>query len=321
MSERKPVTRVTKHRSSKIAISVVGHLLATSTFFVVFASFFFTEHSLGLLKVGINDAALRPDIVGPALLIFGLSGCAWALLFIIYRLAKTHVQRPKHVALKKARGTIIAETLIVLPVFFMLTFGLAQMALTSIAGLLTTLASYEITRGLAVWSVEEGNSRSPGGNVSASHIRDKMRLQAAAVIAPATPEISQTVHCNLGPAQQMITGMAGAGFVPAATGQGTVFSMAEAYGHRTFAERGPSKLASAYCAIDVQWTDVTTDPTYVERDTFTSTLRYTHPAAMPVVAWVFASDPNSPPWSTPYTSIIERKYTMTTYLTPNDRLP
>lgn len=322
MSERKPVTRVTKHRFSKIAVSVAGHLLATSTLFVTFGSFFFTEHSLGLLRAGVQETSLRADVLGPAVLVFGLAGCAWALMFIMYRLARGHFKRPKHVALKKAKGTIIAETLIVLPTFFMLTFGLAQMALTSIAGLLTTLASYEVTRGLAVWSVEEGQNRSPGGTVTAAHIRNKMRLQAAAVIAPATPEMSQLRTCpGITMANRMVSGMQDAGLAGTATGQGSVFSMAEAYGHRTFEERGPSKLISAFCATNVMWTSVNSDPTYTGRDTFTSTVQYVHPAAMPVVAFVFASDPNTPPWVTPYTSIIERKYTLTTYLTPNDELP
>jgi hypothetical protein len=316
MSERKPTKRF-----SKIAVSVCGHLIATATFFALFSSFFFTEQSFGLLGVGLRDEALRPDIVGPAVLLFGLAGCAWALMFIIYQLAKSHLHQTKHVQLKKARGSVITETLVVLPVFFMLTFGLAQMALNSIAGILTTLASFEVTRTLAVWAVEEGNNRSPGGQVTRAHITQRARLQAAAIIAPATPEISTAVPCSLGPATQMLQGLTGLGISAAPVGQGSVFSMAEAFGHRTFAQRGPAKLAGAYCATQVTWTPVDSSPITTERSSFTSTLRYNHPVALPVVGLVFARNYGAGPWQTPYVSTIERTYRLTTYVTPNDRLP
>lgn len=323
MSERNEVTpRVTKHRFSKLAAAVGGHFLASTTLFAGFSAMFFTEQSFGLLSVGFNDAALRPDVIGPMVLIYGLAACAWALMFIIYKMFRANMSRPKHVQLKKARGTIIAETLIVLPVFFTLTFGLAQMALNSIAGLLTTLASYEVTRTLAVWAVEEGNARGGSGNVSRQHIEERARLVAAGVIAPATPEASVASPCQRGSAlPQMLDGMVAAGLAPDQIGQGSVFSMSEAYGHRRFALRGPSKLVGAYCAISVNWTNVDTDPTSTGRSQFTSTLEYNHPAVMPVVAWAFAKNPGAGPWLTPYVSTISRSYQMTTYLTPNVWLP
>lgn len=325
MSAQKRVpTRRIKHRFSNIAIAACGHLLASVTLFVAFSASFLTERSAELLGVGLQDAALRTDVVGPLVLNLGLASCVWAMVFIIYKLARTRISQPKHVVLKKAKGTVIAETLIVLPVFFCLTFGLAQMALSSIAGLLTTLATYEVTRGLAVWSVEEGNARRvPGGNVTRAEIVDRMRLQAASIIAPATPEFSQGAGCLVGPAAQaMLLGMTRVGLLsPVATGQGEVSSMAEAFGHRTFAERAPTKLIAAYCAVQVNWTGVNPDPEENRRSEFTATLRYQHPVAMPVIGIVFTDGQGSGPWQTPYVSTIERSYSMTAYLSPNDELP
>ncbi len=324
MSERKPMTpAVTKHRFSKIAASVCGHLLATTTFFVLFSSLFVTEQSLGLLKVGVRDEMLRPDIMGPGVLLFGLAGCVWALAFIIYQLAKSHMTQAKHVSLKKARGTVITETLVVFPVFLCLTFGLAQMAMNSIAGILSTLASYEVTRTLAVWAVEEGNNRSPSGTVSREHIRDRARLVAASIIAPVTPELaSGLTGCSQGSAlPSMLQGLVGAGLAPAAAPALQIKSMAEGYGASRFIVRGPTKLSLAYCAIDVTWTNVNTDTTFVGRSPITASLAYNHPISMPAVGWVFATDPGAGPWATPYVSIIRRQYRMTTYLTPNTYLP
>jgi hypothetical protein len=119
----------------------------------------------------------------------------------------------------------------------------------------------------------------------------------------------------------MLQGLIGLGISAAPVGQGSVFSMAEAFGHRTFAQRGPAKLAGAFCAIDVDWTAVNSDPTNTNRSPITSTLRYNHPVAMPVVGFVFARNYGAGPWLTPYVSTIERTYRLTTYVTPNDRLP
>lgn len=325
MSERKPVTsQVTKHRFSKIVASVCGHLLATLTLFAAFTSLFLTEQTLGLMKIGVMDEALRPNIVGPAVLILGLAGCAWALMFIIFQLAKSHVQRPKHV-LKKARGTVITETLVVLPAFFLLTFGLAQMAINSIAGILSTLASYEVSRSLTSWSVEEGNNRAPGGAPNHTYIQQKMRLHAAMVIAPVTPEFSQAAPCNLPfSVTSALDGIRGIGTNSwgSTSGQGRVFSMAEAFGHRTFAERGPSKLAGAYCAIQVNWTNVNPDTTSTLRSDFTTRLDYYHPAAMPIIGWIFTNTGGGThPWATNNVTRIERSYRLRTYVTPNTFLP
>lgn len=323
MSERNGSTRVVgKHRLSKIAASAAGHLMATLVFFTVFLSFFLTEHTLGLVQVGLTDTLLRENVATPLVLLFGLAACAWALTFIIFRLGRLHMAQAKVVKLKKARGTIIAETLIVLPVFFLLTFGLAQMAMNSIAGLLTTLASYEATRSLAVWAVEEGHNR-VGGTATRGLITEKARLAAAKVIAPAVPELaSGLAGCQEGQSlPAMRAGMVAAGFVSVPVPEPSVWSMNEAYGQSRFLTRGPTKLTLAYCATQVNWTSVDTDTTSVERSTFTTTVRYNHPAVMPLVGPIFARNPGVGPWATPYVTTMERQYRYTTYLTPNTFLP
>ena len=320
MSERQQVTdKVTKHRLSRIFFAALAHLMAVTTMFGLFMSMFLTEHTLGLMKVTFRDPQLQSDVAGQALLLFGLASCVWALMFIIYKLIRSRADQPKHVQLKKARGTVITETLIVFPVFLCLTFGLAQMALTSIAGLLGTLASFEVARSLAVWAPEENN---PHSGVSRNQIRTKMRLKAALTIAPATPEFSQATPCFLpGDVTSALAGMGSAGLLPAPVGQGSVYSMAEGFGDRAFALRGPTKVVGAFCNIDVAWTGVLTNGQATGRNWFTTTMTYHHPAAMPVVAWVFASNPGAGTWSTPYVSTMTREYRLRQYLSPNNRLP
>lgn len=323
MSERNGSTQVVgMNRLSRIAASAAGHFMATLVFFTVFISFFLTEHTLGLVQVGLTDTLLRENVVTPLVLLFGLAACAWALTFIIFRLGRMHVHQVKVVKLQKAKGTIIAETLIVLPVFFLLTFGLAQMAMNSIAGLLTTLASYEATRSLAVWSVEEGHNR-VNGTATRGLITEKARLAAAKVIAPAVPELaSGFTGCQEGASlPAMRAGMVAAGFLNVPVPDASVWSMNEAYGTSRFVTRGPTKLSLAYCATEVTWTPVNTATTSVERSTFTATVRYHHPAVMPLVGPIFARNPGAGPWATPYVTTMDRQYRYTTYLTPNTYLP
>lgn len=318
----KHTAKVKPTRWSHVALSAASHALAVATIFTLFVSLFLTEQSLALLKIGLFDELLQADVATPLVLLFGLAACAWSLLFIVYKLVRTHVDRPVHVNLKKARGTVVTETLIVLPVFFLLTFGLAQMALNSIAGLLSTLASYEVTRTLGVWAVEEGNNRAPGGTVTASHIRDRARLAAAMVIAPATPNHESGVHCDRGSALPlMLEGLGGAGLDTTVDANNSISTMAEAFGHATFASRGPAKLTGAYCNINVTWSGVNTDSDYTGRSMLTTNLQYHHPAVMPLVGPIFSSDPGAGTWSTNHVSTFERSYSVRTYLTPNVHLP
>jgi hypothetical protein len=301
----------------------MGHLIATSVFFTLFSSLFLTTEILGLIKIGLRDAALRPDIVTPLVLVFGLSACAWALCFIVFSLGRLHLKTTKTVSLKPARGSIITETLIVLPVFFLLTFGLAQMATNSIAGLLTTLATYEAARTASVWGVEVGINRS-GTMTDYQTANRKVRLAAAAIIAPATPELaSGLAGCDIDAPElkKMRDGMVAAGFSPVPIPEPSVWDMTEAWGKSTFAVRGPTKLTLAYCNTEVSWDPaINLGPQDVNRTEFTTTVRYYHPAVFPLVGPIFQNSSGGN-WATDYVSMMTRSYKMHSYLTPNDELP
>ena len=315
MSERPDSTpRVSAPRASKIAVSVLGHLTATTVFFAAFAMMFVNEQIMGLVGVGLQDTQLRADVVTPIVLVFGLSACAWALTFIVYSLVRLRLPKSRGLALSRARGTIITETLVVLPIFFLLTFGLAQMAVNSMAGLLSTLASYEVARTLAVWAPE---SRA---NVDANVIREKARLVGAAVVAPIVPENrAGLAGCdqNATSLRQMREGLQGVGLESGVGGETRTWSMKDAFGTRAFSERGPTKLTLAFCNSWVTWTPVDRDTDNVNIQAFTATFTYHHPAVFPMVGPIFAQNPGAGNWGTNYVSSFTKSYSMTTYLTPN----
>ena len=106
----------------------------------------------------------------------GLVICAWSLIVITYRLVALRRKERKIRVLKTSRGTAITETLIVLPVWLLITMGLMQLCTISIAGILTNLATFQAARTAWVWSGELQEGRR---GVSYGTIMSKARVQAA----------------------------------------------------------------------------------------------------------------------------------------------
>jgi len=112
----------------------------------------------------------------------GLSLCVWALLVISYKLFSS--RRRKLRAVKVARGSVITELLIILPVWMLLSMGLMQLCITNIAGILTNLATFQAARTVWVWHGESSGNRI---GVSYFTIMSKARVQAAQSLAPVAP--------------------------------------------------------------------------------------------------------------------------------------
>lgn len=113
----------------------------------------------------------------------GLAACAWAFLYIMFRLIMTRKREGRRV-FKVARGTAITETLIVLPVFFILTGAIMQLAVNNIAATLTNLAAFQSARTVWVWAGEwQGDRR----GVDYYTLMTKARVQAAYALTPVAP--------------------------------------------------------------------------------------------------------------------------------------
>lgn len=115
----------------------------------------------------------------------GLSACVWAMGYIGFCLIRTAWQQRRGTRVYKvARGTAVVETLIVLPVFLIISLGTMQLAINNIAAVLTNLATFQAARTVFVWAGEmQGDRR----GASYGTLMSKARLQAAQALAPVAP--------------------------------------------------------------------------------------------------------------------------------------
>lgn len=304
---------------------LLGHFTATVGVFAIFGLLFLTEPALHMLDVGLLDHQMSSQLWAEMGLIFGVSACFWAMMYLSVQYFREARKSRKKLALAKARGTIMTETLIVLPVFFLLTFGLSQMAINSMAGLLTTLATYQAARTVAVWAPEEGHDRSGAGTVSATVIEDKARVAAAGVIAPVAPSLATGIagcDTNSTTLDNFLQSLTGAGVAPVTVPKFERWSFVDALDTGSFATRGWIKMKSAYCAVNVEYTDVITDPDNNDRSEFSTTVIYNHRSIMPLVGPIFATGAEGDNAPTGMNiAAIKRTYSLTQQVSPNPRLP
>lgn len=318
-----PVKRFNRHRILRLVVGTAFHIVAATFLAAVFCWFFLNEAALSALPSAWSDAEIRAEIAGSLVIIVGLAACTWTLVVITSLLLRERRRQHKLRALSPARGTIITETLVVLPVFFLLTFGLAQMGINSMAGILGSVAVYEAARTVAVWGPEVGHNRSGGGSVTTEIVNDRARIAAAGILTPVVPNLASGMCATSQAMNQMQQGMLGALLAGGGTPQTQIWSFVEALdGKTSFAVRGVVKHRLAYCATTITHTGgIVTDPDSKSRSEFTTNLEYAHPAVFPLVGLVFTTDLGAGPWATPYVSVVRRSYRLTQQMSPNPDRP
>lgn len=325
---------------------VLGHVFGTATIFAVFNLFYLSEAAFQGLLIGLGDAQMSNQLMMEVGMMAGVSACMWAIGFIAVQLFRETRRTRRTTSLATSRGTVMTETLIVLPVFLLLVFGLSQMAINSMAGLLTTLGTYQSARTLAVWAPEIGHDRIDGGQeVTKEMVDERARAAGAGVLAPVASMSALNVNaCNdqitagadgHGQSEHVITdflnGMKtlnlGAGAdVP---GQLKSWSLVDAFGTRAFALRAAPKLKVAFCASHVEWDEATivTDPDDNQRSEITVTFTYVHRNTFPLVRHIFNNGTGNVDASKlPYqgnnsVTPISRTYSMYQQISPNPEQP
>lgn len=243
-----------------------------------------------------------PQVMGnsaPALFLHvGLSACMWALLVIIYKLWKHPRARRVH-ALGR-RGSVMTETLIVLPIFLLMTLGLAQLAINNVAGILANVAVYEAARTAWLWTPEEGVER-VSGTVDAAAVKERARIAAALVMTPAAPGEFVTDPLSGSEEFKRTRFAMAASHVPGGGGFDSIgdllstafsfnftraternMSLSRALDESTFIERGLLKFTHAYTVTDIE----VTQP---EEGRIGVNLTYHHHQAMPYVRRLYGT--------------------------------
>lgn len=297
------------HSKLKFAISTLLHLSGIFVLFAVFSGLFISQSTASIIYGVLGDDQITEQILTPLVIIFGLSTVVWGVgVFAARRL-----NRPQLKTLKRAHGTIMTETLIVLPVFFLLTSGLAQIGINSMAGLLTTVGAYEAGRTMAAWGPEVGNKRI-SESITRAEVTERARLAVAVIVAPVAQTTLLSINrCSTSPTlTKFLNGMVGAGVLPTpnAGARLNIWDYQESFGDKSFAQRGPAKLKSAYCSVGVEASSFNNIPTDGEKGgDFEVSVTYRHRAVFPMVRKIFAN------------SVIKRSYKMRSHIPPNDCLP
>ncbi len=163
----------------------VAHAVAVVCVAILMALVVFPVATLEAL---IRAHATVPQLMERSLPAFalhmGLSACLWALVVIVFQLWRR--PRPKLVRALGRRGSVMAETLIVLPLFLFLTFGMAQLAVNNMGGILANVAVYQAARAAWLWKPEVGVQR-VSHKMTDKEVKDRARIAAAEVMTPVAP--------------------------------------------------------------------------------------------------------------------------------------
>ena len=249
-----------------------------------------------------HDAQVGEALWRSGLMLAALSsvlwGGAWYTLVRLKR-RRRHVRR---LALARApRGSVMTEFIVILPVFLLLMFGMVQLAINLIGGLLHRVASYQAARTAWVWEGEMSGSRHAVDNTI---IEDRVRTAVALVMTPVAPGSMGdwsllTGGSDRGPAQTRVAGLMANRFLPFgsdyvpddvysfATSEfvGAAFaaqgrhSMTAALDDQLMVVRAILKFVHAYEAVDAVAVEVGPE--------IKVTYTYSHQQAMPFVGRVF----------------------------------
>lgn len=231
--------------------------------------------------------------------------------------------------IRVCRGAVMTETLIALPVCLMLIFGLGQMAVNNIAGILTDLAAFQSGRAVWVWYPEFEAGRA---DTDLGQVEEMARVQAATVLVPVAPGDFQ-VDAGLGDSPNFARAMGmlygrhndGGGSdvgvqsydeasaeVRAAGQLGSSGRFSRALDESTFKTRTARKFAAAFSASDVQV--IHADGEVGVR------LTYNHLNVFPLVGAIFGQRAEHGGRGG-YFAKIQREFTLPSQVTPNARMP
>ena len=245
-------------------LQAMGHVTGVAVILCVFALLYVDENVFAAIEIGVYHKSFYDLVKVPILLQVGLASCIWAFIVIAFHWVRLSLREQKsqtHV-LKRARGTILTETLIVLPVFLLLTSGLAQLSINSNASILMGVATFQAARTSWLWEPETraANARNNMAGATGA-VNEKARIAAATVLTPVVPaEFRGTCNFSNDLDQRMrafgaagaYAGAGGAQAVrglttPQDNGLGVNTTYWMAYDTSTFAERGAKKFFIAYC--------------------------------------------------------------------------
>lgn len=263
------------------------------------ALLFVDSHVLDAVAEGLKYEAFYPLLTKPVLLQVALGACIWAMCYLLFQWVRVSLRerRTPNKVLVKARGTILTETLIVFPVFLLLTSGLAQLSINTSASILTAVGTFQANRTAWLWEPETrpANARN-GMSGRTDEVDERARIAAASVIAPVVPaefrgncDFSDLFDARMRTitATGAYAGAAGADAVRALVNTGSTGLPTELYYNKAFDtspfyERGAKKLYLAYC--------LTSASHRTSGGNVVTTVEYTHANVFPWFSYIFGEE-------------------------------
>lgn len=180
-------TKTSAHRVTSIAATCFFHGFASIvlTAFVSLPTIDWTR--VQMLWESYAVYGFEPNWLRLALHL-GLGACLWAIIVIAYMLVKQRRDESRSLTrvVKKARGTVMMEFLIILVPMLLMTSGLAQLAMLNVTAVLADLAVFNAARTVFVWAPEVNQPRYES-NHGQIQIRDRARTIASMALAPTAP--------------------------------------------------------------------------------------------------------------------------------------
>lgn len=268
-----------------------------------------------------------------------------AMIWIAIQRAIALLERPK-ISVKRATGSVMTETLVIMPLFLLLAFGMGQLALNNVAAILGNVAVYQAARTAWIWMPEEQVDQKRQGIEEGTAV-EKARVAAAMVMLPAAPgdyffgelEGENTAFAEKARLVAAASHVPGGGLITDAVGddinqiadffsQGTAgafsnpldyLSFSTALDQSNFITRTLKKFSLAYNSTTIE----------IDEETHEVTMTYLHFQGMPYVGRVFGEKMyfDGPTFRPGYYAKIERTYgflkqaNLPNASTPDNELP
>ncbi|TXD34677.1 hypothetical protein FRC96_13780 [Lujinxingia vulgaris] len=311
------------------SVASLGHVAATGMVALVGLVWVVGPgHLRALLEVELAQGWAASRWLGPVAGHLALSALVWATLVVAGRALQGFGARQRSPRLVRARGAVATETLIVMPVLLLLVFGLAQLAVVNIAGMLANYAAVQAGRAVWVWHPETQplNDQSARRGVTDAMVIDHARAQAAAALAPVAPGDHQMSGGEGSAVLERMRGMMMASQVEsppndsgrmvqeagfdAATNEDAAFW--RALDGSSFPERTSRKITFAYLATEVE--------VVTRGEDVGASLTYQHYVAFPLVGAIFGEQSSVGGRSGNF-STITREFLLPAQVQPNAETP
>lgn len=267
--------------------------------------------------LALDDPTFYGLVTVPWLTLVGVSACLWALIWISGLWVLESRKERRRLSVVRTRGTIMTEFLIVLPIYLLLTSGLAQLSVNSSAKVLTSLATFQAGRTAWLWEAETRSGNVRNGATKADGV-ERARIAAASVLAPVVPaEFFGTCSysATFDETSRAMT------LMPANLARGLSIGQVQASPENRFynvafddsvmLERAGKKLFLAYCHTSVDYS--------MGGRGIKTNVTYNHLNAFPWFAYIFG-EPKISAGNFAYYSVMRAEYSLPLQIPANPRM-